>query len=306
MKRRAFCAFAGVALASASVDPRTLAEGIPGAVAADGASSPASPRLYTSLKITMIKGDRPLVDKLRLAKEAGFDGISLTAPHTFDVQEAIAARDQAGLIIHDVVNAVHWNQRLSDPDATVREQSLEALLESIRFAHAIGASSVLQVVGKVTDPENENHDQVWQRSKDAIRRAIPLASKLGIRILCENVGNGFCEDAQQWADYLDEIADPWVGAFFDIGNHHSRGGAPHWIRTLGNRIVKIDVKGHDTTTRRNCDILAGDVDWAAVRAELAKLEFSGWAVAEVAGGDAERIQQIAREMDEVLAIQRAV
>ncbi len=295
--RRAF----GTAVAGAAASHCLLA-----ANESDVAAGRVSPgrHLFTSLKITMIRGELPLLEKFRIAKDAGFDGISLTAPDQFEIQEAILARDRAELPIHDVVNAVHWKLRLSDPDPEVRRQSLEALLGSIRFAHAIGASSVLQVVGKVTDPIQENHDQVWRRSIDAIRLAIPEASRLGIRILCENVGNGFCEDPQQWADYLDEISDPWVGAFFDIGNHHSRGGAPHWIRTLGNRIVKLDVKGHDTQLRKNCDILDGDVDWSAVRDELTNIRFSGWATAEVAGGDSHRIGAISKQMDEVLGISR--
>lgn len=299
VSRRAFCSAIAGTVASA---PWLAAAESPADVSIQGSSSH---RLYTSPKITMVKGNLPLLEKFRIVKEGGFDGVALTAPHQFEDLEAIAARDATGLMVHDVVNAVHWTQRLSDPDPAVRQLSLEATLESIRFAHAIGASSILQVVGKVTDPVNENHDQVWERSIDAIRKAIPLASKLGVRILCENVGNGFCEDAQQWADYLDEISDPWVGAFFDIGNHHSRGGAAHWIRTLGNRIVKIDVKGHDTTIRKNCDILDGDIDWAEVRRELAKIRFSGWATAEVAGGDALRLSMVSKQMDEVLEISRA-
>jgi L-ribulose-5-phosphate 3-epimerase len=303
MSRRGFCtAVAGFACGVSQLKPSLL--GANEKNASEANESNFTDRIYTSLKITMIKGDQPLIEKFRIAKEAGFDGVALTAPNLIDVKEAIEARDKTGLMIHDVVNMVHWKQRLSDPDQAIRQQSLEATLESIRFAHAVGASSILQVVGKVTDPVNENHDQVWTRSIEAIRKAIPLASRLGIRILCENVGNGFCEDAQQWAEYLDEIDDPWVGAFFDIGNHHSRGGAPHWIRSLGNRIVKIDVKGHNTTTRRNCDIPDGDIDWKAVRDELAKLRFSGWATAEVPAGDAERIQLIAKQMDEVLGIRR--
>lgn len=299
VSRRAFCtAVVGAVTCRPTL---TAAESEPA-----GSRESQQDHLYKAVKITMVKGDLPLLEKFRIVKAAGFDGISLTAPDQFDVKEAVAAKEKTGLIIHDVVNAVHWQKRLSDPDPAIRQQSLDAMLESIRFSHAIGAASVLQVVGKVTDPIHENHDQVWQRSIEAIRQAIPLASKLGVRILCENVGNGFCEDAQQWADYLDEIDDPWVGAFFDIGNHHSRGGATHWIRTLGSRIVKLDVKGHDSKIKKNCDTLDGDIDWPAVRSELSKLRFIGWATAEVAGGDAERLRQVAQQMDEALGLsQRA-
>ena len=77
--------------------------------------------------------------------------------------------------------------------------------------------------GKVTDPKTENHDQVWGRSIAEIRKLLPLAEDLQIKILIENVGNGFCYDPKQFAQYVDEINSPWVGVHFDIGNHISVG-----------------------------------------------------------------------------------
>ena len=293
--RRTFCRTAlGAGLGLPLAAPLLAAAGTAGANVPDGG------RIYKAVKVTMIRGDLPLVEKFRLAKEVGFEGISLFAPDRFDLAEAIRARDETGLMVHNVNNSVHWKKRLSDPDPTVRAESLEAMQGAIRFAHAVGASSILQVVGKVTDPVNENHQQVWDRSIAEIRKALPLAARLGVRILCENVGNGFCEDARQWAAYLDEIGNPWVGAFFDIGNHQRFGGADHWIRTLGTRVVKLDVKDHDSTIGRNCNLFEGDVDWAVVRRELAALQFTGWATAEVKGGDRQRLREVAQRMDKAL------
>ena len=266
------------------------------------AAGPFTGRIYKAVKGSMIKGDMPLLDKFKMSVDAGFDGITLFAPDRENLAEAIEARDRTGLTVHNINNAVHWKERLSDPDPAVRARSLAATQAAIQFAHDVGASSILQVIGKVTDPVHENHQQVWERSIGEIRKALPLAAKLGVRILCENVGNGFCETPETWAEYLDEIDDPWVGAFFDIGNHQSHGGAPKWIRTLENRIVKLDVKGHDSAVGRNCNILDGDVDWPAVRDELAKLQFTGWATAEVQGGGLERLTQVAQRMDEVLGL----
>ena len=46
---------------------------------------------------------------------------------------------------------------------------------------------------KVTDPVNENADQVRERSSEQLRKALPVASRLGVRIACENV-NGVVDD----------------------------------------------------------------------------------------------------------------
>ena len=95
--------------------------------------------------------------------------------------------------------------------------------------------------GKVNG-DNENHDHVWKRSIEQVQKVIPLASRLGVRVLIETVWNGFCESPEKFRDYIDEFDSPWVGAYFDIGNMQKFAPADEWIKVLGNRIVKLDVK----------------------------------------------------------------
>ena len=51
-----------------------------------------------------------------------------------------------------------------------------------------------------------------------------------------------------------------------------------------------------------CKIGDGDVDWAAVRVALDEIGFTGWAAAEVGGGDRDRLADISRRMDHVLSL----
>ena len=262
-------------------------------------------RIFKAVKVTMIQAGQSTLDKFKITQDAGFDGISLFAPDRFNVQEALAAQDKTGVKIHNVNGTYHWEQRLSDADPAVRAKAVQNLADAIQFAGDCGADSVLLEIGKVTDPLRENQAQVEERSMAGMRQVLPLAARLGVRILCENVGNGFLPDATEWAGYLDRIHSPIVGAFFDIGNHHGFGGAPHWIRTLGARIVKIDVKDRNMTRNANCDLFDGDIAWDEVRAALREIGFTGWATAEVSGGDAERMRQVAQRMDRALGLAAA-
>lgn len=161
--------------------------------------------------------------------------------------------------------------------------------------------------GAARDPEKESHGHVWTRSIEQIRKALPTASKLGVRILIENVWNNFLYDpkgdnnqsASLLAAYLDEINSPWVGSYFDIGNHQRFGKPAEWIRTLGDRIVKLDVKDWGVSNGF-CKIGDGDVDWADVRRALDEIGYTGWATAEVAGGDRHRIKDVSERMDKYL------
>jgi len=128
---------------------------------------------------------------------------------------------------------------------------------------------------------------------------LPLAEELGIKILIENVGNGFCYDPVQMAKYIDEIAHPLVGVHFDIGNHIAVSPPARWIRVLGKRIKKLDVKDR-MKDRKNAEIGDGDAGWPDVRQALRELGYRGWAAAEVNGGGRERLADIVNRMNRVL------
>ena len=260
--------------------------------------------IYTSIKMGMFNEDLPLLEKFRILQNLGYDGIELNSPGGVDKKEALEASRALGFPIHGAVDSIHWGTRLSDPDPEIRQKGLQGLIKAIEDVHFVGGDAVLLVPGAARDPEKESHGHVWTRSIAEIRKALPFASKHGVRILIENVWNNFLYDpkgdnrqsASLLAAYLDEIASPWVGSYFDIGNHQRFGKPAEWIRLLGPRIVKLDVKDWGVSNGF-CKIGDGDVDWPDVREALAEIGYTGWATAEVAGGDRERMRDIKQRMD---------
>ena len=254
-----------------------------------------------SLKIGMVGFGKSLEEKFRTLKEMGYDGLELNSPGGVNKAEALAVATKVGLPLHGVVDSIHWRTKLSSPSAEERAKGLEALLGAIRDAKLIGGSAVLLVPGVVGG--DTTHQQAWDRSIIEIRKALPLAAKLGIHILIENVWNGMFYDkdgdnnqtADQLAAYLDEINSPWVGSYFDIGNHQRFGKPADWIRTLGNRIVKLDVKDWGKENGF-CKIGEGDIDWPDVRKALMEIGYTGWATAEVGGGDEKRCAEVLQNM----------
>ncbi len=275
------------------------AASVPLSLSAQTAGTPLPIKL--SLKCGMADFGANLEEKFRILKELGYDGVELDSPGGQDKAEALAASKATGLPIHGVVDSIHWQTRLSDPDASVREKGLQGLFTAIRESHSVGGSSVLLVPG-VVDAKT-NHDQAWERSIVEIRKALPLAAELGIHILIENVWNrmfytengGNAQTAEKLAAYLDEIDSPWVGSYFDIGNHQRFGKPAAWIRTLGKRIVKLDAKDWGVKGGFG-KIGEGDVDWPEVRKALREIRYTGWATAEVEGGDKERCAEILANM----------
>lgn len=300
LRQAAAYAAAGVAAASASASFAAELAAAESTAAQRAAGDPAIKlELYKAVKWGMIAGAPTVLDHFQICKEIGYDGMELISPADFSAEEVRKASDATGLPVHGLVDMKHWDVRLSDVDPKVRDEGVAILRQAILDCHAFGGFSVLLVPGRVNGAD-ENHDHVWSRSITGIRQVLPLASKLGVRVLIENVWNGFCETPEQLRDYLDEIDNPWVGSYFDIGNVVKFSPSENWIRTLGSRIVKLDVKDWSTTKGFDAKIGEGDVNWAAVREALREIKFSGWCTAEVAGGDREWLTDVAKRMDQTL------
>jgi L-ribulose-5-phosphate 3-epimerase len=291
MDRRAFLFTTGTVIGAAAL---STGKGL----AAGASGFEVGQNIYKSLKFDMIQQEGSAAEKFRLLKDLGYDGVELDSPGGVDKAEALEASRKTGLPIDGLVNSTHWTIRHSDPDPAVREQALKNMETALRDAKNVGADSVLLVPGKVTDPNKENHDQVWERSITAIRKVLPVAEEVGVRILIENVGNGFCGTPELLAKYVDEVHHPLVGVHFDIGNHISVSPPAHWIRVLGKRIGKLDVKDR-AKGGKSTEIGDGDAAWPEVRKALAELGYRGWAAAEVTGGNRTRLAEILDRMNRV-------
>jgi len=265
-------------------------------------------RYKKSLKYGMVKMDIPMVEKFMLLKDLGFDGVEMDSPNEFDSKEVIKASKKAGLPIPGIIDSVHWQDRLSDPDPSVRARGLEGLRTAIKDAKAYGASTVLLVPGRVT--KEVAYDDAYYRSQDEIRKALPMAEEYGIKIAIENVWNMYLFSPMEMARYIDELESEWVGAYFDVGNIVNYGWPEHWIKILGKRIIKLDIKEYSRELRDKEGPRAGfrpklgegDCDWPAVRKALEEIDYRGWASAEVPGGGKERLKEISDNMDKILGM----
>ena len=296
-------AIAGISLAPIAGQ---LASAAPATVtAAAKASNSLDGKLFKTLKFGMIKG-KSVMERFQMAKDAGFEAVEFNTPGV-PIEEAKAAIAATGIIVDGTVCGTHWAVRHSDPKPEIRAKALADLKKSIEETHAVGGSSVLLVVGHGKDG---THDEVWSRSVANIKQALPLAGKLGISIVIENVWNHFCYDhnggsdqtAELLANYVDEFNSPLVGLQFDIGNHWKYGSMGDWIRHLGKRIIKLDVKGFSREKNKFTKIGEGDLDFADVRKALTEINYHGWCAAEVGGGDLNRLKEISANMNKAFGL----
>ena len=273
-----------------------------------GLKSPAKaaqPFIKKSLKFGMIQENLSVMDKFKLLRDIGFDGVELDSPNDITPKEILEARDKTGIELPGVVNSAHWKSPFSSPDPKVRELCSKAMEKSLYDCKVYGGTTVLLVPGVVN--QTISYQEAYERSQAEIKKLIPVAEKTGIKIALENVWNNFLISPIEAARYVDEINHPLVGWYFDVGNILRYGWPEHWIETLGKRIMKIDIKEFSRKKQQDeglwkgfdVELMEGDCNWPAVNKALSKIGYSGWASAEVNGGDRKRLETIYKKMDEV-------
>jgi L-ribulose-5-phosphate 3-epimerase len=252
---------------------------------------------YKALKIGMLPENLSDAEKFKLAGRCGFEGIDGSPMDDLKAarKQADLAR-QAGVPIHGLVFG-GWHAPFSDPDPEVRERGLKGMQTALRCASAMGATTVLLVPAVVK--ENVRYAEAYKRSQDYIRRLLPLAEQMRVVIAIENVWNRFLLSPLEFARYIDEFESPWVRAYFDVGNIIIHGYAQDWIRTLGSRIIKIDLKDFRRSGYKWTNLLDGDVNWPEVCHALDEIGFEGYMTAELSGGDETYLTDLAKRIDRI-------
>lgn len=301
MNRREFLAASSVGLAALSVP----------AIAQP--SSKPKRTLRKAVMFGMVGEGDTLQDKFQLLRDCGFEGAELDSPSDLNPDEVLAASAKTGLVVHGLVDSVHWRMTLTNPDAAVRAEGVKALETALRDGHRYKCVSILLVPGIVDN--GTSYDDAYKRSQEEIRKCIPLAQEMGVKIAIENVWNNFLLSPLESARYVDEFNSPWVGWHFDIGNVIRYGWPDQWTHILNKRIIKLHIKdfsrkkSNDEGLWKGFDVELGDgdADWPATMKALDEIGYStapagNWATAEVGGGDRKRLKQVSEQMDKLFAM----
>jgi L-ribulose-5-phosphate 3-epimerase len=299
MRRREFLIRGTSALALAAVTPSMLA--------AEEKKGEASSRpIQKGIMWATVGVKGSVLEKMQAIKEAGFEGTEMMSH--MDQDEVLRARDATGLAIPSVCGRDHWAKPLSSPDPKVRAEGLEGLKQTLRDGKRYGASSVLLVPGVVN--KDISYDDAYKRSQSEIRKAVPLAEELGVKIAIEDVWNHFLLSPLEAARYVDEFNSPAVGWHFDVGNILNYGWPEQWIRILGPRVQKLHIKEFSLKKRDSqglwkgfdVKLMEGDINWPAVMKAVDDTHYHGWAITEQGGGDSpEGLKDLAERLSKILA-----
>jgi len=235
---------------------------------------PRAPRDFkTSIMWNSVGMQGTVLEKCRAIKAAGYEAIEPMSH--MNRQEVLDAANAAGLAISGVCCSTHSRKRLSDPNPAIRQEGIDGMLVALDDAKAYGADAVLFVPGFVD--AKVSYDECWERSTDGVKKLLPAAEKLKVKICFENVWNNFLLSPLEACRYVDQFDSPFARFYFDTGNGLTYGGWPEqWIRILGDRIARVHIKDFSRqiadkqgrSEGSKVPLGEGDVDWPKVMAAL--------------------------------------
>jgi hexulose-6-phosphate isomerase len=268
-----------------------------------GASAPGSQkRKRYAMKKSINQWAFPYPEKmnleqcLRLAKDAGFDGVEVNYDLDNDLspksgpKEYAAIRnlaDKIGIQISGLCSFLFWPYPLTSNDRAKRTRGLELAAKMTEAAHELGVENLLVVPGAVHIPWRTDHEPVPndvcdKRAREAIGKLLPLAEKLKVSLNIENIFfNGYLMTPGEMNDFVDSFKSDRVRVHFDTGNIMMFQFPEHWIRQLGSRIKNIHFKeftkkGTDYSLEAFRPLLDGTTNWPAVLEALDATGYKGY------------------------------
>src|SRR5690242_18375080 len=221
---------------------------------------------------------------LKLAKDAGFDGIELNydleselSPKSGSTEFAAIRKmaDKIGIAISGLCSFLFWPYPLTSNDPQKRTRALELAAKMTQAAHDLGTENLLVVPGAVHIPWRTDYDPVPndlcdRRARDAVAKLLPAAEKLGVYMNIENIFfNGYLMTPAEMIDFVDSFQSDHLRVHFDTGNIMLFQFPEHWISILGKRIKNAHLKeftkkGTDYSLESFRPLLDGTTNWPAV------------------------------------------
>jgi len=233
---------------------------------------------------------------LRLAKDAGFDGIELNYDLDNDLSPKNGTKDytkirmlaeKIGIEISGVCSFLFWPYPLTSNDPAERTRGMELAGLMMQCAHDLGTENLLVVPGAVHMPWREDHDPTPndvcdRRAREAIGKLLPTAEKLNVHLNIENIFfNGYLMTPEEMNTFVDSFDSNHVNVHFDTGNIMMFQSPEHWIKMLGKRIRNVHLKeftkkGTDFSLEAFRPLLDGTTNWPAVMEAFDETGYRGY------------------------------
>lgn len=237
-------------------------------------------RLKFSANISMLFCERPFLERIDAARDAGFDAVECHFPYDLDRREVRARLDASGLPMNGVNTSPGNAGEFGLAAIPGREDDFhKAMDQALEWAVAIGASTI-HVMAGCPAPQ----DRAWALDTylQNLESACRMARGAGVTLLIEPINardrpGYFLTRSEEAAEIIAELRAPQLKMMFDF--YHVQIMEGDLLRRLDRH---WDVIGHvqfaSVPDRREPD--EGEVAYGAIFQALAARGWAGWAAAE--------------------------
>jgi hydroxypyruvate isomerase len=204
--------------------------------------------MKASVCIEMIYTEYPFLDRIKIAKEQGFDAVEFWNWDNKDMPAIKKTATEAGI---DIAN-FQSNRGGTLINPSHRESFVAGIKESLAMGKEMGTKVLFLLTDELGDdrsvkfqfPELSDKDK-YQSVLDGMKQIAPLAEKAGITIVLEPLNN-LVDHAGYWLknsdvafDLVRKINSPYIHMLFDIYHQQITEG------NLIERLTKnLDAIGH--------------------------------------------------------------
>lgn len=273
------------------------------------------------INIWSFKGGMTVSECIKMARDAGYDGIELSLDEEGEVSLDSTEQDilrikkiaeDEGMEIPSLASGLYWSYPATSSDPKIRQKSMDIVRKQLEIASILGADSILVVPGAVCADfipgcEVVDYDVAYDRALETFTELKKDAEEMKVHIGLENVWNKFLLSPIEMREFIDKIDSPYVGAYLDVGNVVYSGYPEHWITILGKRIKKVhfkDFRKSVGTLDGFVDLLAGDVNFPAVMDAFSAVGYDDYVTAEMIPNYTHYTNQIiyntSKSMDQIL------
>lgn len=166
-------------------------------------------------------------EKLKNAKEAGFDYIEISIDETdeklarldWSKEERLMLKremEDSGVPICSMCLSGHRKYPLGSRDESIRNKGLEIMEKAVDFAADLGIR-IIQLAGYDVYYEKSGEDTRVMFEKN-LKKACDMASAKGILMGFETMETPFMDTVEKSMYYVKRMESPYLGVYPDIGN----------------------------------------------------------------------------------------
>lgn len=235
---------------------------------------------------------------VRMLAGAGFDAFDFSIFDISDnnplfapgwetyIDELKKTADDAGIVCNQAHAPFPSFKSEDAANAPYNDHIFEWIVRSIEGAARLGASCiVVHPIQNLPYYEEGNPRRLMDANMDFYRALAPAAKRAGIRIAIENmwqrkdgvIGDSTCASPEEFAAYLDVLADDCFTGCLDLGHCGLCGrAAEDMIRALGaSRIGALHIHDNDGKNDSHTLPYNGSMHWNDIAAALGEIGYAG-------------------------------